>query len=179
MVASSDPAWLEGTFNALVGLFDRVGLWTNVGKTVIMVCHPCQATAGNITQAAYGRRLTGGVHTRSGSASGCNARSVGNSWRSVQCRVIWWIDIVKRRGEDANGHPRQRPGTRYTGCLFRLRGDHGDAPWRGARGNWQQGKQCGCTSCIIMSSTPWWCWRKETSPTHGAPGVTCRSPVRS
>ena len=24
-----------------------------------MVCHPCQATVGNITQAAYGRRLTG------------------------------------------------------------------------------------------------------------------------
>ena len=59
MVASSDPAWLQGAFNALVGLFDRVGLRKNVGKTVSMVCHPCQATAGNITQAVYGRRLTG------------------------------------------------------------------------------------------------------------------------
>ena len=58
MVASSDPAWLQGAFNALVGLFDRVGLQTNFGKTVSMVCHPFQA-AGNITQAAYGRRLTG------------------------------------------------------------------------------------------------------------------------
>ena len=61
MVALLDPAWLQGTFNALVGLFDRVGLRKNVGKTVSMVCHPCQATAGNITQAAYGRRLTGEV----------------------------------------------------------------------------------------------------------------------
>ena len=26
MVASSDPAWIQGAFNALVGLFDRVGL---------------------------------------------------------------------------------------------------------------------------------------------------------
>ena len=59
MVASSDPAWLQGTFNALVVCFDRLGLRTNVGKTVSMVCHPCQATVGNITQAAYGRRLTG------------------------------------------------------------------------------------------------------------------------
>ena len=58
MVALSDPAWLQGTFNALVGLFDRLGLQTNAGKTVGMVCHPCQA-AGNITQAAYRRRLTG------------------------------------------------------------------------------------------------------------------------
>ena len=59
MVASSDPAWLQGAFNALVGLFDRVGLRKNVGKTVSMVCHPCQATAGNTTQVAYGRRLMG------------------------------------------------------------------------------------------------------------------------
>ena len=58
MVASSDPACLQGAFNALVGLFDRVGLQTNVGNTVSMVCHPCQA-AENITQAAYGMRLTG------------------------------------------------------------------------------------------------------------------------
>ena len=59
MVASADPAWLQGSFNALVGLFERVGLQTNPGKTVSMVCHPCQVTAGNITQAAYRRRLTG------------------------------------------------------------------------------------------------------------------------
>ena len=49
IVASLDPAWLQSAFTALVGLFDRVGLQTNVGKTVIMVCHPCQATAGNKT----------------------------------------------------------------------------------------------------------------------------------
>ena len=58
MVALLDPAWLQGAFNALVGLFDRVGLQTDVGKTVGMVCHPCQA-AGNVTKAAYGRRITG------------------------------------------------------------------------------------------------------------------------
>ena len=58
MVASSDPAWLQVAFNALVGLFDRVGLQTNVMNTVGMVCHPCQA-AGNITTAVYGRRITG------------------------------------------------------------------------------------------------------------------------
>ena len=67
MVASSDPACIHGTFNALVGLFDRVGLQKNVGKTVGMVCHPCQV-AGKMTQAAYGRRLTG----------------EGNSYRELQ-----------------------------------------------------------------------------------------------
>ena len=59
MVASSDPAWLQGTFTALVGIFDRVGLRKNSGKTVSMVCHPCQATAGNITQEVYRRRIMG------------------------------------------------------------------------------------------------------------------------
>ena len=58
MVPSLDPAWIQGAFNALVGLFDRVGLQTNVGKTVGMVCHPFQSV-GNITQTAYRRRLTG------------------------------------------------------------------------------------------------------------------------
>ena len=58
MVASLEPAWLQGAFNDLVGLFDRGGLQTNVGKTFGMVCHPCPA-ARNITQAAYRRKLTG------------------------------------------------------------------------------------------------------------------------
>ena len=59
MVALSDPAWLQGAFNDLVGLFDRVGQRINVGMTVSMVCHSYQATAGNITQASYERRLAG------------------------------------------------------------------------------------------------------------------------
>ena len=59
MVVLSDPAWIQGAFNALVAIFDRVGLLTNVRKMVSMVCHPCQAGAGNRTEEAYGRRLTG------------------------------------------------------------------------------------------------------------------------
>ena len=62
MVASSDPRWLQGAFNTLVGLFDRVVLQKNSGKTVSMVCHPCQA-AGNLTTEAYGRRVTGVLPT--------------------------------------------------------------------------------------------------------------------
>ena len=62
MVALTDPVWLQGAFNALVGLFDRVGLQTNVGNTVDMVCHPCQA-AGNLATATYRRRITGEVQS--------------------------------------------------------------------------------------------------------------------
>ena len=58
MVASSDPRWLQGAFNTLVGLFDRVVLRTNVRKTVGMVCRQFQA-AGNQSELEYGRRITG------------------------------------------------------------------------------------------------------------------------
>ena len=62
MVALYYPCWLQGDFNTLVGLFDRVGLRKNVGKTVGMVCHPFQASV-NMSEAAYGRRVTGEVPT--------------------------------------------------------------------------------------------------------------------
>ena len=58
MVVSSNPRWLQWGFNALVGLFDRVGLHTNLGKTVSMTCRPCP-TAENQLKVAYGRKMTG------------------------------------------------------------------------------------------------------------------------
>ena len=58
IVASSDPRWLQWAFNTLVILFDCVVLKKNVGKTVSMTCRPCQA-AGNQSEAAYGRKMTG------------------------------------------------------------------------------------------------------------------------
>ena len=58
MLVSSDPQWLQWAFTQLVGLFDRVGLNTNTGKTVGMTCRPCTA-AGNRSEEAYGRLMTG------------------------------------------------------------------------------------------------------------------------
>ena len=43
-------------------MFERVGLWTNLGKKFSMVCRPCQAS-GTQSEAAYGRRITGEVPT--------------------------------------------------------------------------------------------------------------------
>ena len=62
MVTSSDPRWLKRAFSTLVGLFDRVGLWTNARKTDGMVCHPFQAVDTQL-QVAYGRRMTGEVRS--------------------------------------------------------------------------------------------------------------------
>ena len=40
MVASSDPRCIQGAFITLEGIFERVGLKTNFGKAVGMVCLP-------------------------------------------------------------------------------------------------------------------------------------------
>ena len=58
MVASSDPRWLQWVFTILVGLFDCVGLKTNVVKTFSMTCRTFPA-AGNQLEEAYGRKMTG------------------------------------------------------------------------------------------------------------------------
>ena len=53
IVAFPDPQWLQGTFITLVGLFDRMSMRNYFGKTVGMVCLPCQA-AGTQSEVAYG-----------------------------------------------------------------------------------------------------------------------------
>ena len=40
IVALADPCWLQGAFITMVGLFDRVGLQTNVSKAVGIVFRP-------------------------------------------------------------------------------------------------------------------------------------------
>ena len=42
----------------MVGLFYRVEMKTNVGKTFEMVCHSCQAE-GTQSEAAYKQQMTG------------------------------------------------------------------------------------------------------------------------
>ena len=59
MVGATDPKCLQGAFSALVAIFDRVGLLTNVDKTVSMACQPCQAGSGNRSAEGYRRRVTG------------------------------------------------------------------------------------------------------------------------
>ena len=58
MVASTNPVWLQNEFDTLTGIFDRVGLRTNVRKTVGMVCQPCWAV-GVQADKAYKRRMMG------------------------------------------------------------------------------------------------------------------------
>ena len=47
---------MQGAFYTLVGMFNRVGMRTNIGKTVGMVYHTCQS-AGTQSEVAYERQM--------------------------------------------------------------------------------------------------------------------------
>jgi hypothetical protein len=46
LIASQDPVWLQESFDILIGLFKRIGLFTNAAKTKAMVCIPGQIREG-------------------------------------------------------------------------------------------------------------------------------------
>ena len=53
LISSTWPEWLQRSFDTLTGLFDLLGLRTNVEKTVCMVCQICR-TVGKHSDEAYG-----------------------------------------------------------------------------------------------------------------------------
>ena len=48
MIASSEPGCIQGGFSTIVGLFERLGLKTNVGKMVGMVFRLCQVAGTHL-----------------------------------------------------------------------------------------------------------------------------------
>ena len=42
-MVSADPVWLQLAFDTLTGIFDGVGIRTNIHKIEGMVCRPCRA----------------------------------------------------------------------------------------------------------------------------------------
>ena len=135
MVVFLDPAWLQGAFTALVAIFDRVGLLSNVGKTVSMVCHPCQAGSGNRTEEAYGRRITG------------EGRSYAERQRERvacgECGEFLAVGsmsshLMTRHGKASGWRQQWTPqtdgGAERTRCPSQKRGGRGGFQWRGAQG---------------------------------------------
>ena len=83
MVVLSDPHWIQWAFDALVSLFEQVGLQNNVGKTVSMDCRPCQV-AGTQSVAVYWRRMTGeGPTYRERQKERVECRECGNEMAAV------------------------------------------------------------------------------------------------
>ena len=137
MVASSDPRWLQWAFNALVGLFERVGLRTNVGKTVSMTCRPCPAT-GNQSEVAYGRKMMGGgadisrETKRAGQVRGLREGGGGRVAGSPLDDTAW----EGKGGQvelDRRSHMRRRGTTHLLDGVPDHGGGRGNAQWRAAR----------------------------------------------
>ena len=170
MVASLDPRWLQGAFSILVGLFDRVGLWTNSRETVGMVCRPFQAV-GTQLEAAYGQWMTvEGPSYREWQKGRMQFRECGDDiatgsmlghmkTKHGQAAEDSWSWTILVTGEEP--------------CTYRMafpaKGGRGYARLRGARDERRRGRQCSSIFCIGMSGTPWSFWRRKTSPTQGAP----------
>ena len=129
MVASSDPRWIQWDFDTLVSLFEQVGLRKNVGKTVRMVCHPCQA-AGTQSSAAYGRKMMGEVPTYP-----------ERQKERVQCgecgKEMAVGSLASHRGRQRSGgagKPRTwEANRRRTGWPYQPREGRGAAQWRGVQ----------------------------------------------
>ena len=45
-IASRDPVWLQESFDILIGLFERIGLFTYAAKTKVMTCIPGRIREG-------------------------------------------------------------------------------------------------------------------------------------
>jgi hypothetical protein len=74
LVASRDPVWLQSSFNVLVGLFERIRLFTNASKTKVMTCIPGRIREG-YTEEEY-------TIIRSGTDTATNRKR-----RRVDCEV--------------------------------------------------------------------------------------------
>ena len=102
-VVSSDPAWLQGAFSALVAIFNRVGLRTNVNKTVSMACHPCRAG---------GRKPDCG--RLQSEADGGRENIYGKAERESDVRGVWdgnrgWIHVESHDDSTWEGRNKAAP----------------------------------------------------------------------
>ena len=58
MVESKDPVWFQLAFDTLTGLFDRVGIQTNIHTIVRMMYRPCRASNFRVDK-AYIQQMIG------------------------------------------------------------------------------------------------------------------------
>ena len=115
MVESTKPGWLKTAFDTLTGIFDWVGMKTNVKNTVGMVCHPCRA-AGLRSDKAYTRRVTGvGRSYKERQWERLNCLECGKdlergslaAHRQTQHGIVKGVPVQEGDGEDRGGDPRE------------------------------------------------------------------------
>ncbi len=58
LVATRCPEWLQSSFDILITLFKRVGLWMNAKKTKVMTCLPGKIQVAQMEE-EYASQQTG------------------------------------------------------------------------------------------------------------------------
>ena len=58
LIYSTQPEWIQGVFRNLMGMFDQMGLRTNMGKTVGIICQTC-CTVRTHLDVVYKNTITG------------------------------------------------------------------------------------------------------------------------
>ena len=177
MIASSEPGCLQGAFRTLLGMFDWVGLRTNVRNMVRMFFCPCQAAVNNL-EAAYEWRTMGvelsyqerqqvrvqcsecGKEMELGSISYHLHKNHGKATEGI------WNWGTTPTGRDPYTYKTSLPTT----------GPRGTAPSRGVRDGRQCGRQYETTFSTGMSGIPRLYWSRATSSTHSAPVSICWCP---
>jgi hypothetical protein len=95
LIASRDTVWLQESFDILIGLFERIGLFTNANKTKAMVCILGQIREGK-TEKEYAKyksqvEATNGKH-RQVDREICGTSLAAGSYRShleLQHDIFW------------------------------------------------------------------------------------------
>ena len=134
LIASTRPEWLQGAFDTLTGLFDQVGLQTNIVKTVGMLCCPFRAFMTHLEE-AYKRSMIG----------------AGLTYRARQRLRVWCPDCTVYLASGSlsahyqtqhtvgliaqweNPAPPPQGVHRHIVCTYRARRVCGSAQSRGAR----------------------------------------------
>ena len=75
LLASPRLIRLQVEMNFLMGLFDRVGLQTDIIKMVVIVCHPCYIFGGH-SEVVYTQQMMG----------------VGSYFRERQWEIFWCLE---------------------------------------------------------------------------------------
>ena len=116
-----------------------------------------------------------GGATRRGRGSGFTDRSTGRTWRGG-----YWLCTDKPSTAWIKGGWERRVTGKaeakspwHSGWYSWQRQVRGPSQLRGVVSGRRRGQPFGWNSGTGTSSTPWWYWRRETSPIHGALCATC------
>ena len=99
LVRSTDLEWLQGAFDTLIGMFDKLGLQTNIGKTVGMVYGTCRASDTQL-ETAYNIRMTGeGLTYRKSQRVRVKCSECGEEMVLGLLKVHWWTQHGREVGD--------------------------------------------------------------------------------